>query len=420
MGFNATWSMAVGGMIGGGIFTVLGVVVGLAGQWAWLSFVLGGIIALCTGHSYVSLSVKYKKAGGAFEFLREAHLNELAGGLSWVLILGYILTISVYGFTFGHYLEAIVGLGPWVPRVAAIAIIAFLVALNLLGVGEAAGFEIVAVWGKLAVLMGLAVIGLSRFNPTNIAYPQASPGGLAGGLIGGAAIFMAYEGFQLLTYDYDDIRDPDRVLPRATMTAIAAVIVIYVIVTLGAASLVGADQLVAQKEIALAAAGQAALGNLGKVLVSIAAVFSAGSAINATLFATARLGARVAEDGELPALLNHRNARGMPDRAVILLGIGGAALAAIGSLGDLVEAASLAFLFTFVTVNAVAAFENTPRRWVAWTGLVLGNAALIGLIVRLAETNPVSLGIILTVALLAVIGRLARHWTRGRGSSVRG
>lgn len=53
MGLNATWSMAVGGMVGGGIFSVLGVVVMLAGSWAWLSFILAGLIALATGYSYV-------------------------------------------------------------------------------------------------------------------------------------------------------------------------------------------------------------------------------------------------------------------------------------------------------------------------------------------------------------------------------
>src|SRR5680860_1864286 len=55
LGFNATWSMAVGGMVGGGIFSTLGVVIGIAGPWAWLSFVTAGLIALAAGYSYVRL-----------------------------------------------------------------------------------------------------------------------------------------------------------------------------------------------------------------------------------------------------------------------------------------------------------------------------------------------------------------------------
>ena len=58
MNFNATWSMAVGGMVGGGIFSVLGVIIQSAGQWAWLSFFIAGIIALISAHSYTQLTLK--------------------------------------------------------------------------------------------------------------------------------------------------------------------------------------------------------------------------------------------------------------------------------------------------------------------------------------------------------------------------
>jgi len=180
----------------------------------------------------------------------------------------------------------------------------------------------------------------------------------------------------------------------------------------------GAGQLVAQKEIALAAAGQVAFGIIGKVLVSIAAVFSSASAINATLFATARLGVRVADDGELPAVLAHKNAHGMPDRAVILLGIGGAALAAAGTLSVLVEAASLTFLFTFVTVNGIAAFERIPHSWIAWAGVALGSGALIALVVRMATTDLAALLVVCVVVVLAVAGRVARHYLRGERAPV--
>lgn len=83
----------------GGIFAVLGVVVERAGQWAWLSFLGGGRIALATADSYAELSARYEESGGAFLFLRKIHHEGLAGSLSWVLIVGYVLTLSVYAFT---------------------------------------------------------------------------------------------------------------------------------------------------------------------------------------------------------------------------------------------------------------------------------------------------------------------------------
>jgi amino acid transporter len=152
--------MAVGGMVGGGIFSTLGVVVGIAGAWAWLSFAVAGLIALTAGYSYVKLATHYGEGGGAFTFLRKINAYGFAGSLSWVLIIGYVLTNAVYAFTFGQYLGYVVELGPWFSRTAGVAIVALFIGLNLRGVGEAGGVEVFLVWFKLLVLVGWLDAGL--------------------------------------------------------------------------------------------------------------------------------------------------------------------------------------------------------------------------------------------------------------------
>ncbi|RME38649.1 MAG: amino acid permease [Deltaproteobacteria bacterium] len=412
LGFNATWSMAVGGMVGGGIFSTLGVVIGIAGAWAWLSFIVAGVVACCAGYSYVKLAEHYGEGGGAFTFLREIDAEGFAGSLSWVLIVGYVLTNSVYAFTFGQYLGHVAGLGPWFPRVAAIAIIVLFIGLNLRGVGEAGGVEVFLVWFKLAVLVGLAGWGLAQWNP-----PMLSQGvpdaGIGVALFGAASVFMAYEGFQLLAYDYEDIASPKKTLPRAVLSAIIVVIVVYVMVTLGTAMLIGADQIIEHKEVALAIAGQKALGTLGLVVVTIAAAFSTGSAINSTLFATARLVHEVASDGELPAWLDHRNDAGVPDRAVIGLGAFAALLAVVGTLATLVEAASLAFLFTFAVVCSLAFRARVGSRVVTGLGVLLGAGATVALIVQLIGKDPLALAFLAVLVALAIFVRpLVLRWVR--------
>jgi amino acid transporter len=410
LGFNGTWSMAVGGMVGGGIFSTLGVVVGIAGSWAWLSFAAAGLIALAAGYSYVKLASHYDEGGGAFTFLREINAVGFAGSLSWVLIVGYVLTNAVYAFTFGQYLGHVVGLGPWFPRTAGVAIVALFIGLNLRGVGEAGGVEVFLVWFKLLVLVGLAGWGLAQWDP-----PMLSRGvqdaGIGAALFGAASVFMAYEGFQLLTYDYKDIDNPQKTLPRAVLSAIIVVTVVYIIVAIGTAMLVGADQVVQYKEVALAIAGQKAFGTVGLIVVTIAAAFSTGSAINATLFATARLSYRVSRDGELPAALDHKNAAGIPDRAVVLLGTAAAVLAAVGTLTSLVEAASLSFLFTFSVVCGLAFFQRAGLRVVTGFGALSGAAASVALIVRLIQTDPWALVFLGILVVIAIFGRplLLRH-----------
>lgn len=404
LGFNATWSMAVGGMVGGGIFSTLGVVIGISGSWAWLSFLTAGLVALCTAYAYSRLAEEGRQAGGAFTFLREVDMPRLAGGLAWILIVGYVLTNAVYAFTFGQYLSNVVNLGPWFARGAGVVIVALFVAVNLRGVGESSAAEILLVWFKLVVLVGLAGYGIALWQPDLLSTGASNADPLTA-VFGAASVFMAYEGFQLLTYDYDDIERPERNLRRATLSAVAVVIVVYIAVTVGVPMIIGADTVIENKETALAVAGEQIAGTLGLIVVTVAAAFSTGSAINSTLFATARLSHQVASAGELPAWLDHRNTYSIPDRAVITLGAAAGLLAMVGSLVDLVEAASLAFLVTFTIVCWLAYHRRVGARVLTGAGAAGAAGATVALVVRLTTTNPLALLAFGALALLAFVGR---------------
>jgi amino acid transporter len=391
MNFNATWSMAVGGMIGGGIFSVLGVIIQSAGQWAWLSFLIAGIIALISAHSYVQLALKYNEGGGAFTYLREIDHEGFAGSLSWILILGYILTLSVYAFTFGHYVAHVFNAGGWLPRVLAFAVIAMLTVVNLKGVGNASRVEIITVYGKLFVLLGLAVFGIIEWAPEQLTN-GITPKSWHAAIIGAGTIFMAYEGFQLLSYDYDDLNKPKKTLPKATILAVISVIIIYLLVTIGTTMLVGAETLIKNKEIALSVAGKQLLGAIGLVVVTIAAAFSTGSAINATLFSTSRLMESVAEKKDLPDLFTKENKTKIPYYALLTIAGFAAALAIIGSLGSLVDAASIIFLFTFGTVNFIAFQQKVKWKWICFTGAIGCGLAMVADIIEQIEKIPYAIG----------------------------
>ncbi len=383
LGFNAAFAMAVGGMIGGGIFATLGVVISLAGSWAWLSFLIGGVIALATGYSYARLTTHFGREGGAYTFLRETGHAGMAAPVAWVLILGYTLTVSVYAYTFGAYLAYALGGPHWfAPAAAALAILT-LAGVNLMGVGEAAGVEIFAVWGKLAVLGVLAVIGIARWQPDMLSLDQSTPG-FTGALIGAASVFMAYEGFQLLAYDYDDMANPDHVLRSAVSLAIICTACVYIAVAIGCAMLVGASQIVADKEIALAEAGRQALGETGFVGVTIAAALSTASAINATLFSTARLSSEVSRHGDLPRLFSREDKEGVPWAGVLIIGAIAALLAVIGGLQNLVQAASFVFLGVFALVNWLSWRVAEEGRWQAILGMVGALSAALVLAAHLA------------------------------------
>lgn len=387
MSFNATWAMAVGGMVGGGIFSVLGVIIQSAGEWAWLSFIIAGLIALISAHSYSQLSLKYNEGGGAFTFLRKINREGFAGSLSWILILGYIFTLSVYAFTFGHYVAHVFDIGNWLPRVLGVSVIALLTFINLRGVSNASTFEIITVYGKLLVLLGLAAYGIAEWMPEQLT-KGISPKPWEAAILGAGTIFMAYEGFQLLSYDYNDLKNPNKTLPKATIWAVIAVILIYVLVTFGTTMIVGAETLVEKKEVALSIAGKKAMGTFGLIIVTIAAAFSTGSAINATLFSTARLMESVAEKKDLPHLFVKENKESIPYYSLLTIAGLAAVLAVIGSLNSLVDAASIIFLFTFGTVNFIAFRKKVKFRWICLVGAISCGLAIVADIVEKIEKIP--------------------------------
>lgn len=396
-----SWALAAGGMVGGGIYIALGVVIEAAGQWAWASFVIAGIAALITAYNYAQLSNHYGKSGGAFEFLEEMNRREFAGSLSWLLIIGYTLTISVYAYAFGHYVAYAFAGGEIMIRMLAIGVTIIMIGLNLLGAGKLTGVEVVIVSGNLLILLVMASFGIAEWNPAmlseNITTRPASHA-----LVGAAAIFVSYEGFQLLAYEYEDLEKPKRFFVPVMVSASLFVIGVYVAVALGATMIAGAGQIVASREIALSKAAEIAIGTPGLIAMTIAAAFATSAAINSTLFSTAKLSARVAEDKELPKWFDHRNQNDIPDRAVIGIGLIAGLLAITGSLSSLVEAASMIFVVTFTVVNVIAARVLNKSQWLSWSGAIISTVIGVVLLFRLAEEQLIPL-ILLLLLLLVVI-----------------
>ena len=379
LGLGGAWAMAVGGMIGGGIFSTLGVVIAVAGEWAWASFLVGGLIALASGHSYSALTRQIGRPGGSYAYLRALGWDRMARIVVWLLILGYTLTISVYAVTFGAYAANVFGADGFVALCAALAAIVLMSAINLIGAVQATVLELVAVIGKLVILLGLALLGLWHWAPDRLMLDTGEPIGPVGALIGTGVVFMAYEGFQLLSYDYDEMKHPARTIAAAMPLAIGMTMIVYILVALGAAMLAGAPAIVGREEIALALAGREALGSFGFIAVSIAATFSASSAINATLFATARLAQTAATDGELPSAFARRNGEGVPWVGTMLIAAGAILLLFVGAIDSLVEGASLVFLLIFALVNGIAIHLRAGLNHVSWFGLVgaLSAAAIL-------------------------------------------
>ncbi|MGA8219504.1 MAG: APC family permease [Solirubrobacterales bacterium] len=407
LGLREASAMAIGGMIGGGIFSVLGLTIDLAGHLAFAAFLIGGAIAALTAHAYARLALRSGRSGGPFTYLRDEGHPRAAAWIAWLLIAGYVFALAVYAFTFGHYLANVLGAPAPVSRLSGLAVLALFVAINLRGVTASGLTEDIVVLTKLVVLGGIAAIGLGMFSSGRLT--PLDNEGVSGVFLGAAVIFVAYEGFELLPYDYGDIDAPRRTLPRALYLSVAAVTLIYVAVTVGSQMVLPDRTITAQKEVAFAVVGQKVLGGFGLWAATVAALFSTSSAINATLFSTARLVRDVSAANELPAALG-RERRGLPAGAVLWIAAGGAAFSMLPGITEIVSFGSLTFLLVFGLINSMHASHTAEPGWdrlLARVGAIACFVAAGGLLFYLGRSDRAGLALIAACAAVIAAGRVS-------------
>lgn len=353
-------AMAAGAMIGAGIFAVLGEAAQTAGNAAFISFALAGILALITGVSYIRLTLRFDEPGGSFSYIEHIVGARLAGTLSWFLLLGYLFSISLYAYTFGAYAARLIGLNNVGGYLGAGVILA-LSLVNVAGVRESSAVENVLVYGKILVLVGVGILAFFVVEP---GHPILAQGQSPTSIVSAAAlIFVAYQGFQLLTYDYDDIDEPHHNLPRAMWTSIVLVILIYMLIAYVTTRAVSEQIIVMHTETVLAFVAEPVLGRAGHVLILVTAVFSTASAINSTIFATARLAKRVTHDYQIPLVLNRWERGGVPVLFVGLLAVFTIVVQFTGSLHEITSFSSLTFLVVFGAVNLIALAHHEYAGW---------------------------------------------------------
>lgn len=346
-------AIGIGGMIGGGIFAVLGLAIATAGHAVALTLAGGGIIALLTGLSYAHLGLHFRGDGGSFTYIEKAFATpSIAGCAGWLLVVGYVGTLALYATAFGDYGATLFGYGGARPVTAMLAVLVLLVFLgiNLRGARTSGGVELGVVAIKLLILGVFAVAALIGMKAGH--FVPLFDQGVVSPLVAVALIFVAYEGFELIPNAIDEMADPVRNLRRAIVIAIVLTTIIYMVVAVAALGSLTPTQIQQDQEYVLAVAARPTLGQGGFVLIGIAALLSTASAINATLFGAARLAMVMARERALPRAFALQE-RTRPVPWVALLALTGLSLtfALAAPLSAIAGFASATFLVIFAAVN---------------------------------------------------------------------
>jgi amino acid transporter len=220
-------------------------------------------------------------------------------------------------------------------------------------------------------------------------------------------IFVAYEGFELIANASADIRRPHTTLPRAFAVSVGLVVALYVVIAAVTVGSLSPQRIAETADYALAAAASASLGQVGFTLVGISAVLATFSAINATLYGTARLSFTIASEGELPDTLERR-AWNQPVGLHITAGLA-LTLAVAMPVSSISAMASAISLLVFAVVNAaeLRTDHSGAARAVAAVGVIGCVISLVVLVVEALRTDPVALVVLAVLVVAALVGEHA-------------
>lgn len=363
--------MGAGMMIGAGVFVATGISIGISGSGGILiTFVLNGLIAICSAMSFAELSSALPAAGGAYTYIKEAFggiIGFISGWMNWfaLSVAGslYAITFSTYtlhllkGFELFAFLNAHLFI---YEKILALLIAIIFIIVNYRGVSEAGNSATLIALGQTVTLGIIGVIGVAvaLTQPERLTnFQPFISQGWGKILVTMGFTYVGFEGFEVIGHAGEEAIDPKRNIPKAILYAVIIVVTTYLLVAF--AAVVGVKPegtTVVEWFSQRGATGFAdAIKNLfpfGGILVTLAAIFSSTSALNATIYSSARVSFAIARDGQLPKkLATVCEKRKVPHIALFLSSIIVLVVAAALPVEDVAASADIMFLLIFLLIN---------------------------------------------------------------------
>jgi APA family basic amino acid/polyamine antiporter len=379
--FGAT-ALGIGAIIGSGIFIVTGIVAGIAGPAMIFSVLIAGVITVFSAMSVAELGAYLPEEGGTYAYAQKL-ISPFAGFIAgWVWIFSNIFVGAAVSLGFAHYF---VTLFPSIPvKIIAVAICLVFIFINYIGLKESIIFNNILVMLKVLILLFFVAFGLGFFRPGN--FTPFAPEGSMGILSGAALIFFAYTGFARVTIMAEEVKDPEKTIPRSIYLALGISTVIYLLVSIIAVGLAGAPAL-AQSSSPLADAIGSTGSTRALLMISLGAMIATASVLLTTVMGISRIIFSMARSQDLPLLFGRIHPRfGTPHYAIVITGTCMIAALLLADLALVVEVSTFAMLVFYLIANIAALKIPADRRQYPPAIPVIGALTCIGLIVFLDIT----------------------------------
>ncbi|MFF0548279.1 APC family permease [Streptomyces sp. NPDC004311] len=391
--------VGLGAMVGAGVFAVLAPAARAAGGALLAALAVAALVAYCNAHSSARLAARYPASGGTYVYGRE-RLGPFWGYLAgWGFVIGKTASCAAMALTVGAYVW------PGQQHAVAVAAVVALTAASYGGVQKSARIARLIVAVVLAVLAAVVVVCLSSDAAVAV-LPGGADRGVHGLLQGAGLLFFAFAGYARITTLGEEVRDPERTIPRAVPIALGIALLVYAAVALAALSVLGVGGLESSSAPladAVRAAGRPELVPVVRVGAALAALGS----LLALILGVSRTTLAMARDGHLPRVLaavhpRHR----VPHHAELAVGAVVAVLAATADLRGAIAFSSFGVLAYYAIANASAWTLDSAVKGRAVAAVGLSGCVVLGCALPLASA--------VTGAVVLALGALVYGVRRGR------
>ncbi len=341
--FGATMS-GIGIIVGAGIYVLIGEAVGLAGGIAWLSFLIAATVAAFTASSYVRMGRRVPKDSPEFQYAKTG-LGQRAGFTAgWLMLWAGLISTAAVALGFGSYLEAFTGF-PMV--LSALILVAMLSVVVWIGVQQSISFVVVMALVEVLGLLAVIAVGIPHIGDHTL---LEAPKGVSGIWAASALVFFAYIGFEALGNLAEEMRNPQKDLPKAIIWAVVVSTILYVLVAISAVSLIGWRAL-ADSSAPMASAVEIVLGDRGKLILGLVALASTSNTVLLLLFSVSRSVYGMAQAGALPKFLGTVGRRKTPWVSTLIIWAIASSFLFIGSVAGVARVTNFSTLISFALVN---------------------------------------------------------------------
>ena len=351
LGWGDGLALVVGIMIGSGIFRTPGIVARSTGRPAltFVAWALGGAVGLLGALVFAELATRLPHAGGKYVYARESFGRRAAFVVGWVEALGiYCAAVAAIAVVCGDYLSRVMGSNPRTASATGAGLLVALTAVQLVGVRVGTLTQNLVTVAKVLALAG--VLGVAAVAGSGAGWGGSLPGAPTGFALFGAlavafqSVIWTYYGYPDAAKIAEEMKDPDRSLPRVFLGSIAAVTALYLLLNAAFIHVLPFERIAASTLVAGDAAN-AMFGPRAGVVMSALALLVVVASLNGNLFVTPRVVFGLSRDGLAPRVLSKVNSGGTPWTALLLVAVVSVLLAATGTFERLL---SLAITFILV------------------------------------------------------------------------